>query len=188
MIQIRKRRRLAPAAPAPRCTAPCACDPRHSDPYSNATSDTASAGSATTAPAAATTTASAEATASPEASTSAATTTSTAAASQLHAGGGVFFVVEEMESGEADVGEFLFIEGDREAKSWNRSLLEVAGRYSRCCCAPRYRKSQSGDSERRDGGFHYSLLLFRSLLHPLHSRILQHCRKHLSESYPTLSK
>jgi hypothetical protein len=106
----------------------------------------------------------------------------------LHACGGVFFVVEEMEGGETDVGEFLFIEGNREAKSGNRPLLEVTGRYGRCRCAPRHRKSQSGDSQRRNGGFHYALLLFRSLLHPLHGRILQHCRKDLRENHPTLSK
>jgi hypothetical protein len=131
---IRTRRRLAPAAPAPGCTATCACHPWHADPYRNTATaataatkaDAASAGSASTAAATATATASAEATTSAAAAAS--------ALSQLHAAKDVF-VVEEMEGGEADVGKFLLTERDHHAGCVTRRLLNVTGRYGRCRCA-----------------------------------------------------
>jgi hypothetical protein len=135
-----RKRRLAPAASAPRCTATCACYPRHPYPYAKATtttSDAASAGSASTASAAATTTASAEASAS--ASPGATTSAATASARQLHAAATDVFVVEEMEGGEADVGKFLFTERDHQARCGIRSLLNVARRYNRCRCTSRER-------------------------------------------------
>jgi hypothetical protein len=45
------------------------------------------------------------------------------------------FVVEEMEGGEADVGNFLFTERDHHARSEIPPLLNVTGRYGRCRCA-----------------------------------------------------
>ena len=175
---IRKRRRLAPAAGAPRCTATCACHPWHSDPdkanaAATATSDAASAASASGA--AATTTACAEAATASARATTSATAASAASARQLHACDGDIFVVEETEGGEADVGKFLFTERDYHAGCEIRPLLDIAGRYGRCRCASRQRKSQSGSSERRYGGSGYSLL-FRSLLQARHNRILQRCK------------
>ena len=111
---IRRRRRLAPATPAPGCTAAC-CYPRHAYTYPTnaaatttaATTDATSAGSAARAAATAT------------ASTGGASTTSaaaTASAGQLHAAKRTFFFVqEEMEGGEADVGKFFFTELDHHA-------------------------------------------------------------------------
>jgi hypothetical protein len=130
---IRKRRCLAPAAPAPRCTATSTsyayAYARHAYPTNAAaaTADAASAGSASCA--AATTTASAEATA------STASAAATASAGQLHAAKEIFFVVEETEGSEADVGNFLFTERDHHARSEIPPLLNVTGRYSRCRCA-----------------------------------------------------
>ena len=43
----------------------------------------------------------------------------------------IFFVVEEMEGGEADVGKFLFTERDHHARSEIRPLLNVSRRYGR---------------------------------------------------------
>ena len=109
--RIRKRR-LAPAAPPPGCTATCACYGRHAYPdptnaaaTTAAAADAASARSASTA--AATTTASAGA---------AASATATASTGELHAAKRTFFFVqEEMEGGEADVGKFFFTELDHHA-------------------------------------------------------------------------
>ena len=84
-----------------------------------------------------------------------------------------------MEGGEADVGELFFAERDHLAGREVRPLLNIAGRCDRCRCASRQRKSQSGSSQRRYGGFDDSLL-FRSLLHPRHGRILQRCKKDLT--------
>ncbi|MFT4117943.1 hypothetical protein [Bradyrhizobium sp.] len=82
------------------------------------------------------------------------------------------FLIGEMEGGEADVSEFFFAERGEMAGRVVRSLLKFAGRHRGRCRASRQRKSQSGDSECRDCGFGHSLL-FRSLLRPLHGRILQ---------------
>ena len=180
---IRKRRRLAPAAAAPRRTATCACYPGHSYPYpADATAatasatDTAAAGSASGAPSAASAT---------SGSAAAAATATTTSPRKLHAVAKVF-TIDEMEGREADVCEFFFTESHHLARREVRPWLNVARRYGCCRCASRQRKSQSGRSQRRYGGFCYSLL-FRSLLHPLHGRILQHCKKEIRESDPTLS-
>ena len=132
---IRKRRCLAPAAAAPGCTATCASYAYayawHAHPYPTnaaattaATADAASAGSA--ACAAATTTASVEATASPEPPHPRQPPhlphPRWASCTPLRT---IFFVVEEMEGSEADVGKFLFTERDHHARSEIRPLLNV---------------------------------------------------------------
>jgi hypothetical protein len=137
---IRKRRYLAPTAAAPRCAATC-CYPRHAYAYpanaaaaAAATADTASAGSA--ARAAATATASAEAAASPGGASATASTTTTASTGELHAAEGIFFVVEQLEGSQADVGNFLFTERDHHARCEIRSLNigRWYGRSQRASC------------------------------------------------------
>ena len=133
---IRRRRRLAPAAPAPGCTAAC-CYPRHAYTYpTNAAAtaaDAASAGSA--ARATATATASAEATtASAGATASAAATASSAPTGKQHAAKEIFFLIgEETEGSKADVGNFLFTERDHHARCKIRPL-NVGRGYGRCIC------------------------------------------------------
>ncbi|WP_168195518.1 hypothetical protein [Bradyrhizobium sp. NAS80.1] len=85
------------------------------------------------------------------------------------------FIAGEMEGGEADVGEFFLAERCELAGREVRSLLRLACRHCGRHRASRQRKSQSSDSERRHRGFGHPLL-FRSLLRPLHGRIL-HCWK-----------
>jgi hypothetical protein len=84
----------------------------------------------------------------------------------------VFFIVGEMEGREADVGEFFFAERGKLAGREVRPLLKLAWRHRGRRRAPSQRKSQSGESERRYCGFGHSFL-FRSLLRPLHGRILR---------------
>ncbi|MCC8980574.1 hypothetical protein [Bradyrhizobium acaciae] len=78
----------------------------------------------------------------------------------------------EMEGSEADVGEFFLAECGHLAGREVRPVLNVAGWHDRSRCTSRQRKSQTGYSQRRHRGFGHSLL-FRSLLRPLHGRILQ---------------
>jgi hypothetical protein len=169
---LRRRRSLAPATAAPRCTATCGHACHRATYNTNATSATAATDAA--------------------AATSASTTASAAAAAtasapgDLHAATDVF-LVEEMEGGEADVGNFFVTKRDHLARRKVRPLLNIARWYDRSRCASRQRKSQSGSSQRRYGGFDYSLL-FRGLLHPLHGRILQRCKKDLRQINPTPSK
>jgi hypothetical protein len=60
----------------------------------------------------------------------------TASSRELHAGA-EGFMIDEMEGGEADVGEFFFTErrhlAGREARPW----LNIARRYGCCRCASR---------------------------------------------------
>jgi hypothetical protein len=85
-----------------------------------------------------------------------------------------------MEGGEADVGEFFFAECGELAGREVRPLLEFAWRHRGRRRASRQRKSQSGEPERRHCGFGHSLL-FRSLLRPLHGRILRGWKYDLRE-------
>ena len=139
---IRKRRCLAPAAPAPGCTATCTsyayANAWHAYPTNAAattataaTADAASAGSA--ARAAATATAAVEATASPGSASAATTASAASALGQLHAAKYIFFVVEEMEGSKADVGNFLFTERDHRARSEIRPL-NIGRGYGRSIC------------------------------------------------------
>ena len=111
------RRQLTPATAAPRCTATSAGYPGHSDPdktnaaaATSAATDAAAAASASTTPAA-----------------SAATATAASARDQ-HAAADVF-LVEEMEGGEADVGELFFSERRHLIRREARPLLNVARRH-----------------------------------------------------------
>jgi hypothetical protein len=135
-IHYKRRGGLAPTAGAPGCTATCASYPWQSYSYPTnataATPKTTSTGSASKAPAAATPTASAATTATAEAAAS--TAASASALGQLYAAPDVF-LVEEMESGEADVRKFLFIERDYRARCKIRPRLNVRRRYDRCRCA-----------------------------------------------------
>jgi D-serine deaminase-like pyridoxal phosphate-dependent protein len=115
------RRHLAPATAAPRLTAACAGYPGHSYAYpANAAAATSAATGATDAAAAA----------SASRTASAASTASATAASprDQHAATDVF-IVDEMEGGEADVGEFFFIERHHRARREARPLLNVARRH-----------------------------------------------------------
>jgi hypothetical protein len=76
-----------------------------------------------------------------------------------------------MEGGEVDVREFFLVERGELAGREVRSLLRLAWRHRGRHRASRQRKSQSGESERRDCGFGHSPL-FRSLLRSSHGRIL----------------
>ena len=128
---IRRRRRLAPATPAPRCTAAC-CYPRHAYTYpTNAAATTAATADATSAGSAAR--AAATATASTGGASTTTSAAATASAGQLHAAKGIFFVCEETERGEADVCNFLFTERDHHArcKVWP---LNIGRGYGRCIC------------------------------------------------------
>jgi hypothetical protein len=166
---IRKCGGLAPAAGAPRCTATCAtcaCPPQ-ANPDTSATSTASAACAASDAAAAA----SASSKGCASSSASAATATTTSARSDLNAAGDAF-VVEEMEGSEADVGDFFFTERDRLTRRKVRRLWYVGCRYG-CQRTPRQRKSQPGGAQRRYRAFGQSLPFFRSLLHPLHGRILR---------------
>ncbi|MEK9279257.1 MULTISPECIES: hypothetical protein [unclassified Bradyrhizobium] len=97
----------------------------------------------------------------------------TASAREQHAASDAAIVDEiEMEGGETDVGEFFLTERSHVAGREVRPLLHVAGRHGRRRCASSQRKSQAGYSQRRYRRFGHSPL-FRSLLRPLHGRILQ---------------
>jgi hypothetical protein len=117
---------LAPAATAPRCTARCAS---HADSYPTnataATSDAAAAASAGPASAAA-----------PAASATSAATATTACTCE-HQTAGEAFMVDEVEGGEADVGEFFLAERRHLRGHEVRPLLKVARRYGRCRCVSR---------------------------------------------------
>jgi hypothetical protein len=77
-----------------------------------------------------------------------------------------------MEGGEADVREFFLAERGELAGREVRPLLKLAWRHRGRHRASGQRKSESGETERRYCGFGHSLL-FRSLLRPLHGRILR---------------
>ena len=165
------RRSLAPAATAPRCAATGA--PHGSTPHS-ASDHANGAASATDATSAAP--------ASPTATTSATTTASTV--SHLHAASYVF-LVEQVERGEADVGHFLFAEGDGLIRSEVRQLPYIGGRHGGRHCASRQRKRQPCGSECRHGDFGHSLFRFRTLLRLPHGRTSEHCKKHPSRGKST---
>ncbi|MGV7219660.1 hypothetical protein [Bradyrhizobium sp. UFLA05-112] len=96
-------------------------------------------------------------------------------------------IVEEMEGGEAHVGEFFLAQRGHVVRREVRSLWCIASRYGGRRRASCQRKRQTGYSERRYRGFGHSLL-FRSLLCPLHGRILQSWKKDLREHDPTPSE
>jgi hypothetical protein len=81
------------------------------------------------------------------------------------------FLVEQIERGQTDVGEFFFTEHRDRLARREVIRLNVRGRHGRCGCAPHQRKTQPGGPHRRYGGLGRTLPL-RSLLHPWHSRIL----------------
>src|SRR5262245_19746293 len=112
------RRHLTPATAAPRCTATCAAYPGHSYPYpANAAAATSAA-----------TDAAAAASASRATSTASAATATAASARDQHAATDVF-LVDEMEGGEANVGEFFFTERRHLVRREARPLLNVARRH-----------------------------------------------------------
>src|SRR5262245_56303865 len=115
------RRHLAPATAAPRLTAACAGYPGHSDPYP---ANAAAAATATSGATDAAATASASRTAS-----AASTATATSASPRDQHAATDIFIVDEMESGEADVGEFFFTERHHRARREARPLLKVARRH-----------------------------------------------------------
>jgi hypothetical protein len=92
------------------------------------------------------------------------------------------FLVEEMERGQADVGDFLVAERDGLGRHVVRRLLQIRRRHRRCRCASHQRQSQSRGPQGRCSGFRHTLRL-RSLLHSSHSRILQ-IVKNVFESSP----
>jgi hypothetical protein len=115
------RRHLTPATAAPRLTATCAGYPGHAYPYpANAAAATSGATGATDAAAAAS--------ASRTTSAASAATATAASPRDQHAATDVF-IVDEMEGGEADVGEFFFSERRQLARREARPLLKVARRH-----------------------------------------------------------
>jgi hypothetical protein len=125
-IRNLKRRRLAPAAEAPCCTASRAADAcgATDNGASHRTSGNGASGNATSA------TDTASATPAPSCA-SATAATAASARSKLHAECDVF-VVEEVEGGEADVGKLFFIERDCLAWDEVRRMFDVGCRHSRC--------------------------------------------------------
>jgi hypothetical protein len=111
--------------------------------------------------------------------------TTSASAREQHAAQ-ASFIAGEMEGGKADVGEFFLAERGEMAGRKVRPLLRLTCRHRGRHRASRQRKSQPGNSECRHCGFGH-LLLFRSLLRPLHSRIL-HVGSTILWHDPTLSK
>ena len=108
------------------------------------------------------------------ATTAAPASAATAAPGHLLRTCAALFLVEEMESGERDVGDFFFTEQDALGRREIEFLCGVRSRYSCCRSATRERKCQSGSAKCRNCGFGHTLPL-RSLLH-WHSRILQPVR------------
>ncbi len=86
------------------------------------------------------------------------------------------FLVEQVERGQTDVGEFFFTEHRDRLARREVIRLNVRRRHGRCGCAPHQRKTQPGCPQRRSGGLGRTLPL-RSLLHPWHSRILHTCKR-----------
>ena len=121
---------------------------------------------------AATTTSATSAAAATASTAAAATTASTATAAPSHllSTGGAVFLVEQMEGGETDVGDFFFTEQDTLGRREIQFLRGVRRRQGRCRSAPCERKCQPGSAQSRDCGFGHTLPL-RSLLQ-WHSRIL----------------
>ena len=104
------------------------------------------------------------------ATTAAAATTTTAAPRHLLRTGSAVLLVEQMEGGKADVGDFFFTEQDALGRREIQFLHRVGRRHGRCRCASSERECQSGSAQCRDCGFGHALPL-RSLLH-WHSRYL----------------
>ncbi len=100
--------------------------------------------------------------------------TTTAAPRHLLRTGRALFLVEQMESGETDVGDFFFTEQDALGRGEIQFLCCVRSRQRGCRCSSSERECQSGSAQCRDCGFGHTLPL-RSLLHG-HSRILQPVR------------
>ena len=105
------------------------------------------------------------------ATTATAAATTTAAPGHLLRTGSAVLLVEQMEGGETDVGDFFFTEQDALGRREIQFLRRVRRRHRRCRSTSRERECQSGSAQRRDCGFGHTLPL-RSLLH-WHSRILQ---------------
>ena len=130
-----------------------------------AATSAAAAPSAAAKPAAAATTEAAA----PSAATapSAAAATTAAAPRGLHAAANVF-PIEEMERGETDVGHFLFAKNDALVGRGIVGLRDISGGHRGCGCATHERKTQSGDTQRRQECRFGCAFPFRSLLDPWH--------------------
>ena len=137
------------AASAEAAVTPCRA--ARSGAATTATAATATAASTTTAPA-----------------TSAATTT-TAPGHLLHRAARL--LVEQVEGGEAHVGDFFLTQRDRLRRDEAPLLRRICGRIGCCGGASRQAKSQTRSAQHRHGGFNNSLPL-RSLFHSSHRRIL----------------
>jgi hypothetical protein len=90
----------------------------------------------------------------------------------LNAAAGVF-LVEDVERGEADVGDFFLTKRDLMAEAHRRRLRHISCWYGRCRCTAYHRKCQTGCPQDRNG-FHHVLFL-RRLFYTLHSRNLHTC-------------
>jgi hypothetical protein len=77
-----------------------------------------------------------------------------------------------MERGETDVGHFLVAKNEALIGRGVVRLRDIGRGYCGCGCASRQRKTQSSGTQRRDGGGFGFALFLRSLLHPLHRRVL----------------
>ena len=125
--------------------------------------------------AAATATSAAAAPAGPHCTTSAGSAASTTSTNnndgQLHVAANVF-LIEDMERGETDVGHFLVAKNEALIGRGVVRLRDIGRGYCGCGCASRQRKTQSSGTQRRDGGGFGFALFLRSLLHPLHRRVL----------------
>jgi len=126
---------------------------------------TGSAAATSTAAAAGTAAAATSATA----TTAAATTTTATPCHLLHCAARLF--VEQVEGGEAHVGDFFLAQGDRLRRHEAQFLRRICGRVGCCGGASRQAKGQTRSAQRRHGGFNNSLP-FRSLFHSSHRRIL----------------
>jgi hypothetical protein len=124
---------------------------------------TATAPAAPATPAATTT-----ATPAPAAATASAATTP----SHLNATARVF-LVEDVECGEAHIGDFFIAKCDLMAKTHRRRLRRIRSRHGRRGCTAHHRKCQTGCPQHRNGFRH--VLFLRRLFYTLHSRNLHTC-------------
>ena len=93
--------------------------------------------------------------------------------SQLHVVIANVLLIEQMESGETDVGHFLFAEDEALIGRGIVGLRDISSGHRRSGCATHQRKTQSGGSQRCQKGRFGRAFLLRSLLDPWHGHILQ---------------
>jgi hypothetical protein len=127
-------------------------------------------------------TAAAAAAATASATATAATTTTAAPGHLLHA---ALLLVEQMERGEAHIGDFLVTKRDRLRRHEAQFLRRIGDWIGGCGGASRKTESQTRSAQRRHGGFSNSLR-FRSLFHSSHRRILHQLFSNVSNGFDSI--